>query len=176
MESGVKTAAPNPADFLPEAMDVKWQHFSRGWNSIVDSLRARDHITNKECTDLKFVFLRGRDIEQIFDAPEYIVLPPMLTSSVFSRANFNTGTMAQYPSFGTTLIQTKDLLCVVMTEVLRVVSPGDSSLLMRVITDLAAIEGEQMSHRRRDDVGGYIQLRDLHHQASLNVASDECVD
>ena len=68
--------------------------------------------------------------------------------------------MAQYPSFGTTLIQTKDLLCVVMTEVLRVVSPGDSSLLMRVITDLAAIEGEQMSHRRRDDVGGYIQLRD----------------
>ena len=68
--------------------------------------------------------------------------------------------MAQYPSFGTTLIQTKDLLCVVMTEVLRVVSPGDSSLLMRVITDLAAIEGEQMSQRRRDDVGGYIQLRD----------------
>lgn len=160
MESGVKTAAPNPADFLPEAMDVKWQHFSRGWNSIVDSLRARDHITNKECTDLKFVFLQGRDIEQIFDAPEYIILPPMLTSSVFSRANFNTGTMAQYPSFGTTLIQTKDLLCVVMTEVLRVVSPGDSSLLMRVITDLAAIEGEQMSQRRRDDVGGYIQLRD----------------
>ena len=58
IESGVKTAAPNPADFLPEAMDVKWQHFSRGWNSIVDSLRARDHITNKECTDLKFVFLQ----------------------------------------------------------------------------------------------------------------------
>lgn len=160
LESGTKSAKPNPADFLPEAMDIKWQHFARGWNSIVDSLRARDHITNKERTDLKFTFLRGHDVEQIFDAPEYIVMPPMMTSSVFSRANFNTGTMAKYPSFGTTLVQTKDLLCVLMTEVLRVVSPGDLSLLMRIVSDLATIEGEQMQQRRRDDIDGYLQLRD----------------
>eukprot|EP00223_Ostreococcus_mediterraneus_P002544 CAMPEP_0179618196 /NCGR_PEP_ID=MMETSP0930-20121108/7556_1 /TAXON_ID=548131 ORGANISM="Ostreococcus mediterraneus, Strain clade-D-RCC1621" /NCGR_SAMPLE_ID=MMETSP0930 /ASSEMBLY_ACC=CAM_ASM_000580 /LENGTH=329 /DNA_ID=CAMNT_0021487137 /DNA_START=116 /DNA_END=1101 /DNA_ORIENTATION=- len=68
--------------------------------------------------------------------------------------------MTQYPSFGTTLVQTKDLLCVILTEVLRVVSPGDLSLLMRVVSDLAVIEGEQMGRRRRDDVDGYIQLRD----------------
>jgi len=159
-ESGVKTTSVDPADFLPEAMDIKWQHFGRGWNAIVQSLRDRDHISNKEAVDLKFVFLQGRDIEQIFDAPEYIILPPMLTSSVFSRASFNTGTMTEYPSFGTTLVQTKDLLCVILTEVLRVVSPGDLSLLMRVVSDLAAIEGEQMGRRRRDDVDGYIQLRD----------------
>jgi len=159
-ESGVKNTSVDPADFLPEAMDIKWQHFGRGWNAIVQSLRERDHISNKEAVDLKFVFLQGRDVEQIFDAPEYIILPPMLTSSVFSRASFNTGTMTQYPSFGTTLVQTKDLLCVILTEVLRVVSPGDLSLLMRVVSDLASIEGDQMGRRRRDDVDGYIQLRD----------------
>ena len=156
----VKDAIIDPVDFSVQALDIKWQHLSRGWNEIVDSLRARDHITNKESNDLKFVFLKGRDVEQIFDAPEYIIFPPMLTSSVFSRANFDTGSMSQYPFFETTLIQTKDLLCVLMTEVLRVVSPGDMRLLMHVITDIAAIEGEHMQHRRRDDVQGYVQLRD----------------
>jgi hypothetical protein len=31
--------------------------------------------------DLSFTFLTGRDVEQIFDAPEYIILPSMMTST-----------------------------------------------------------------------------------------------
>ena len=160
VDSDVSVLASQPSDFLPEAMDIKWQFFARGWNSIVDSLRERDQITNKECADLKFVLLQGRDVEQIFDAPEYIVLAPMLTSSVFSAVNFRAGSIDQYPWFASTLIQTKDLLCVILTEVLRVVSPGDLSLLMRVVSDLAELEGEQMGQRRYGDYDAYIQLRD----------------
>ena len=160
VDSNVQTFASQPAHFLPEAMDIKWQHFARGWNSIVDSLRARDQITNKESVDMKFVFLQGRDVEQIFDAPEYIILAPMLTSSVFSQVSFRAGSMEQYPWFGSTLIQTKDLICVIMTEVLRVVSPGDLTLLMRVVSDLASLEKEHVCHRRHDDMDAYSQLRD----------------
>ena len=147
-------------DFLPEATDIKWQHFARAWNSIVADLRARDHLSDAERDDLSYTFLVGRDVEQIFDAPEYVVLPPMLSSPVFSTSSLHTGRMTEYASFHRTLVQTKDLMCVLLTEVLGVVKPREMRALMRVVVDLARVEAEQMSRRRLDDVAGYVNLRE----------------
>ena len=81
VEGSPDSGGADPVDFLPEATDIKWQHFARAWNSIVADLRARDHLSDAERDDLSYTFLVGRDVEQIFDAPEYVVLPPMLSSS-----------------------------------------------------------------------------------------------
>jgi len=159
-EGAAALAGADPVDFLPEAMDIRWQHFARAWNGIIGDLRGRDHLSDAERDDLSFTFLTGRDVEQIFDAPEYIILPPMMTSPVFSTASFNTGRMTEYASFLRTLVQSKDLLCVLLTEVLGVVRPGDMHVLMRLVVDLARVEGEQMSRRRMDDVDGYVRLRE----------------
>ena len=159
-ESAASIAGADPVDFLPEAMDIKWQHFARAWNSIIHDLRDRDHLSNTERDDLSFTILKGRDVEQIFDAPEYVVLPPMMTSPVFSISSLNTGRMDEYTSFDRTLVQTKDLLCVVLVEVLGVVRPKDMHTLMKLVVDLARVEAQQMSRRRRDDIGGYVRLRE----------------
>ena len=156
--------------------------------------------------DLSFTFLTGRDVEQIFDAPEYIILPSMMTSTagpgraphcklivpnhggrcgecvrvqwctlrwmmrlppvhrpccaVFATSSFDTGRMGEYASFHRTLVQTKDLMCVLLTEVLGVVRPGDLAALMRLVVELARVEGEQMGRRRMDDTEGYVRLRE----------------
>ncbi len=160
VEGSPDSGGADPVDFLPEATDIKWQHFARAWNSIVADLRARDHLSDAERDDLSYTFLVGRDVEQIFDAPEYVVLPPMLSSPVFSTSSLHTGRMTEYASFHRTLVQTKDLMCVLLTEVLGVVKPREMRALMRVVVDLARVEAEQMSRRRLDDVAGYVNLRE----------------
>ena len=150
----------DPAGFLTEATDIRWQHFARAWNAIVKDLRARDHLSDSERDDLSFVFLRGEDVEDIFESPEYVVMPAMMTSPVFSTSSLETGGGSEYTSFARTLTQAKDLLCVLLTEVMGVVRPREIHALMRTIAALANIEGEQMAQRRMYDVEGYVRLRD----------------
>ena len=171
IENSGSASGADPVDFLPEAMDIKWQHFARAWNSIVSDLRARDHISDAERDDLCYVFLTGRDVEQIFDSPEYVVMPPMMTSPVFSTTSLNTGRMTAYASFRRTLVQTKDLLCVLLTEVLGVVRPRDMHTLMRLMVELARVESEQMSRRRMDDISGYVNLREAAARVLMAVQS-----
>ena len=152
--------AVDPAGFLTEATDIRWQHFARAWNAIVKDLRARDHLSDCERDDLSFVFLRGKDVEDIFESPEYVVMPAMMTSPVFSTSSLDAGGGGEYASFARTLTQAKDLLCVLLTEVMGVVRPREMHALMRTIAALAKIEGEQMGQRRMDDVEGYAKLRD----------------
>ena len=149
----------DPAGFLTEATDIRWQHFARAWNAIVKDLRARDHLSDSERDDLSFVFLRGEDVEDIFESPEYVVMPAMMTSPVFSTSSLETGGGSEYASFARTLTQAKGLLCVLLTEVMGVVRPREIHALMRTIAALANIEGEQMAQRRMDDVE-VRQLRD----------------
>ena len=99
-------------------------------------------------------------MEQVFDAAEYVVLPAMITSPVFSTTSLEAGKFSQYAAFARTLIQTKDLLCALFTEVLGVVAPRDAHTLMRIAVDLARVEAEHMARRRMDDTGGYVALRD----------------
>ena len=87
----------NPADFCADALDIKWQHFGRAWNAIAKNLRHRDLLSDAEYHDLCFTFLSGRDMSQIFHAPEYVIMPAMMTSTVFSTVSFQTGTMKAYP-------------------------------------------------------------------------------
>ena len=154
------TASADPVDFLPEATDAKQQHFARAWNAIVCDLRRRDHLSDAERDDLSYTFMSGRDVEQVFDAAEYVVLPAMITSPVFSTTSLEAGKFSQYAAFARTLIQTKDLLCALFTEVLGVVAPRDAHTLMRIAVDLARVEAEHMARRRMDDTGGYVALRD----------------
>jgi hypothetical protein len=159
-EGAAMAASADPVDFLPEATDVKQQHFARAWNAIVADLRRRDHLSDAERDDLSYTFLSGRDAEQVFDAAEYVVLPAMITSPVFSTTSLEAGKGSQYASFARTLIQTKDLLCALFTEVLGVVSPRDAHTLMRIAVDLSRVEAEHMARRRMDDTEGYVALRD----------------
>ena len=159
-EGAAMAASTDPVDFLPEATDVKQQHFARAWNAIVADLRRRDHLSDAERDDLSYTFLSGRDAEQVFDAAEYVVLPAMITSPVFSTTSLDAGKGSQYASFTRTLIQTKDLLCALFTEVLGVVSPRDAHTLMRIAVDLSRVEAEHMARRRMDDTEGYVALRD----------------
>jgi hypothetical protein len=107
----------------------------------VKDLRARDHLSDCERDDLSFVFLRGKDVEDIFESPEYVVMPAMMTSPVFSTSSLDAGGGGEYASFARTLTQAKDLLCVLLTEVMGVVRPREMHALMRTIAALAKIEG-----------------------------------
>ena len=160
VEGSALTSGADPTDFLPEACDVKQQHFARAWNAIIADLRCRDHLSDAERDDLSYHFLQGGDVEQVFDAAEYIILPNMITSPVFSSTSLDTGRSSSYASFTRTLIQTKDLMCVLFTEVLQVPRTQDMHTLMRIMVDLSRVEAEQMGRRRMDDVDGYIQLRE----------------
>jgi 1,3-beta-glucan synthase len=159
-ESDPNAYETNPADFCADALDIKWQHFGRAWNSIAKSLRERDHISDAEYHDLCFSFLSGRDMSQIFHAPEYVILPAMMTSTVFSTVSFQTGTMKAYPAFYRTMVQTKDLLSVLFTDALRLVAPRDLEDFMKIICDIAQVENEQMHHRKTGDIESYMLLRD----------------
>ena len=150
----------NPADFCADALDIKWQHFGRAWNAIAKNLRHRDLLSDAEYHDLCFTFLSGRDMSQIFHAPEYVIMPAMMTSTVFSTVSFQTGTMKAYPAFYRTMVQTKDLLAVLFTDVLRLVAPRDLEDFMKIIVDIAQVENEQMHHRKTGDIESYMVLRD----------------
>merc|ERR1719218_160583 len=94
-----------------------------------------------------------------------------MTSPVFSTTSLNTGRMTAYASFQRTLVQTKDLLCVLLTEVLGVVRSRDMHTLMRLMVELARVESEQMSRRRMDDISGYINLREAAARVLMAVQS-----
>ena len=160
VEGNALVAGADPTDFLPEACDVKQQHFARAWNAIILDLRRRDHLSDAERDELSYTFLTGKDVEQVFDAAEYVILPTMITSPVFSSTSLDTGRSAQYASFTRTLIQTKDLMCVIFTEILGVARPQDMHTLMRIVVDLSRVEAEQMGRRRMDDIDGYVNLRE----------------
>ena len=68
-------------------------------------------------------------------------------------------------------MQTKDLLCVLLTEVLGVVRSRDMHTLMRLMVELARVESEQMSRRRMDDISGYINLREAAARVLMAVQS-----
>ena len=87
-------------------------------------------------------------------------MPAMMTSTVFSTVSFQTGTMKAYPAFYRTMVQTKDLLAVLFTDVLRLVAPRDLEDFMKIIVDIAQVENEQMHHRKTGDIESYMVLRD----------------
>ena len=99
-------------------------------------------------------------MSQIFHAPEYVILPAMMTSTVFSTVSFQTGTMKAYPAFYRTMVQTKDLLAVLFTDALRLVAPRDLEDFMKIIVEIAQVENEQMHHRKTGDIESYMVLRD----------------
>jgi hypothetical protein len=64
---------------------------------------------------------------------------------VFATSSFDTGRMGEYASFHRTLVQTKDLMCVLLTEVLGVVRPADLAVRCRLSVSNPVLKAPMVS-------------------------------
>ncbi|KAL3933383.1 MAG: hypothetical protein SGPRY_000300 [Prymnesium sp.] len=95
-----------------EGISREWRDFGVLWNTIVESLRKRDLLSNSEHDELIFASLDLPDHTLFFGVPQFMVLPAMVSAPIFAASRGKSvisPSDTSYAAFQPALLQLRDL-------------------------------------------------------------------
>ena len=123
--------------------------FGGAWNTVVDSLRDCDVLSDTECRELRFGCISDAEF---FGAvsPQYVLLPCMLTSPVYVASAMGLLRHRSYPCFQLAVTQVRDLTAWLCVR-LGVACAEERDELLQVFEEIASLA---MQHIERQPQGG----------------------